>query len=363
MIRKKQNKDGTNKFEASVKMGAKRVYQRFETHREARKWVDTVRFRRNNNSCFLGKVTVDMLFDAYLIVAENKGNAPTTIYKAKENFKLHLKPFYQELDMRTVTVEEHEVLLMQMRKSGLKPASCNRVRSLMHVMYSVAIRKRLFNGAFTSNPFACIEPAKEIIANIRYWTMNEVIQFLESEQDSHYYPLWVLLLNTGLRIGEAIAIHKEQIDTTANILTIDRIWCPITKAIRMNTKGGRIRHVGLNEVTQKAIYPLLKNGPLFTKPDGTTLTVDYMVKYVMPSVCKKAGIRNVGCHGFRHTFSAHYLMSAGNLWDLQKILGHHSYKTTEERYAHFTKDHICKRANVLSIGGNVLKVHFGKGVA
>jgi len=78
---------------------------------------------------------------------------------------------------------------------------------------------------------------------------------------------------------------------------------------------------------------------------------------------KKLVLRTIGCHGFRHSFGAHYMMERGSLWDLQKILGHSNIKTTEEHYAHFSKEHIRKRASVVSFNNNVKAVDFKQVVA
>lgn len=304
-----------------------------------------------------------MLFDAYLESVNIKGNAISGTKKSISMFKNHVEPFYKDHDLKTVTIEEHGALLSEVRAKGLSPAMSNRVRSLTHRMFNIAIKKRLFGGAFTFNPFSCLEPAREIRKAVDYWNMDSVNRFLESEKDSHYYPLWILLLNVGPRIGEAIAIHRDQVDTTMNILTINRTWCQATYAFRLATKGRSIRHVGLNREVQDTLYPLLKNDLIFTKPNGGHLSIDHLGKVILPEACKKAGVSDIGCHGFRHTFSANYLMQGGSLWDLQKILGHGSIKTTETYYAHFNKEHIAKRAKVLSIGEKVIKVNFAGGVA
>jgi len=52
------------------------------------------------------------------------------------------------------------------------------------------------------------------------------------------------------------------------------------------------------------------------------------------------------------------MMDGGNLWDLQKILGHSDIKTTEEYYAHFSREHVFRRANVISFGNNLVQVDF-----
>ena len=76
-------------------------------------------------------------------------------------------------------------------------------------------------------------------------------------------------------------------------------------------------------------------------------------------VRKKAGVKNIAPHGTRHTFATHYMMDGGNLWDLQKILGHADIKTTERRYAHFDLAHVKGRMKVIEGNGNVLKAKFG----
>lgn len=44
-------------------------------------------------------------------------------------------------------------------------------------------------------------------------------------------------------------------------------------------------------------------------------------------------------HILGHTFTAHFMMSGGNILALQKILGHHDIKMTM-RYAHLAPEHL-----------------------
>jgi len=57
------------------------------------------------------------------------------------------------------------------------------------------------------------------------------------------------------------------------------------------------------------------------------------------------------------------VMEVGNMWDLQKILGHSDIQTTDKYYGHFDKQHIVRRVSVVSFGEKVIEVDFGKGVA
>jgi hypothetical protein len=46
------------------------------------------------------------------------------------------------------------------------------------------------------------------------------------------------------------------------------------------------------------------------------------------------------------------MMSGGNLFDLQKILGHSKTEMTM-RYAHLSPDHLVNAINIISFSGNV----------
>jgi len=56
------------------------------------------------------------------------------------------------------------------------------------------------------------------------------------------------------------------------------------------------------------------------------------------------------------------MMNGGNLWDLQKTLGHSDIQTTEKFYAHFDREHVVRRSSVVSFGSKVIEVDFERGV-
>ena len=64
-------------------------------------------------------------------------------------------------------------------------------------------------------------------------------------------------------------------------------------------------------------------GTLFLRPNGTTLSSDWIYRLVK-QCGRKAGIEGVRCspHTFRHTFSKKLLANGGDLFTLQKIQGH-----------------------------------------
>lgn len=143
------------------------------------------------------------------------------------------------------------------------------------------------------------------------------------------------------------------------MVTIDRTWSDQENKIVDRVKGKQIRHVGLNQITLQTLP--IKEGLIFTQPNGSPIFPNYVRKKLLPQACQKAGVKNIGPHGFRHTFASHYLMNGGSIWDLSKILGHSTIKLTNDYYGHFTREHVLKRAHVVSIGENLIEADFRRG--
>jgi len=66
------------------------------------------------------------------------------------------------------------------------------------------------------------------------------------------------------------------------------------------------------------------------------------------SALTRAGIKGFRFHDLRHTFASHYMMRAGQLYDLKETLGHSDVKMTA-RYAHLSPAHL--RAGVDALDG------------
>lgn len=52
-------------------------------------------------------------------------------------------------------------------------------------------------------------------------------------------------------------------------------------------------------------------------------------------------------HDLRHTFASHFMMNGGNIYTLQKLLGHKDIQTTLI-YAHLDKDFLQKEIELVS---------------
>ena len=133
----------------------------------------------------------------------------------------------------------------------------------------------------------------------------------------------LLLLDSGIRVSELVNINHEDVNLSEG-------WIKISKG-----KGGKERIVPVGSVVQKALWKYInhcrpqpltqKVTRLFLSDDGLPLTRSG-IQQMLRRYGKRAGISGVRCspHTFRHTFAKSYLVNGGDIFSLQKILGHSS---------------------------------------
>src|SRR5215467_1227472 len=114
--------------------------------------------------------------------------------------------------------QDIERKLNALAEDGRKPATVNRYRTLLSLVFSLAVR----NGKLVSNPVRLVKRRKE---------NNERVRFLELEEETSLrgkirecYPEheseFDLALHTGMRRGEQYRLRWQDVDLRSGIITI-----------------------------------------------------------------------------------------------------------------------------------------------
>jgi site-specific recombinase XerD len=139
--------------------------------------------------------------------------------------------------------------------------------------------------------------------------------------------LVILLLTTGMRRSEAVAITLEDIDLDNGQLLV-------------HGKGSKERTVPLTQEAIGAIQHYLKHRKktncqrLFVSQTGESIQ-GRIVNRILTRVVKKAGLEDRGItpHTLRHTFATHLIRNGTDIRTVQELLGHSDIQTTA-RYLH-----------------------------
>jgi site-specific recombinase XerC len=108
----------------------------------------------------------------------------------------------------------------------------------------------------------------------------------------------------------------------------------------------------MNEAVKTTLLRLSKTAKekfVFLDKDRNPLEVHHLYRE-FAKVQKKVGMDQIiRFHDLRHCFASHFMMSGGNLYDLQRILGHTQYAMTQI-YAHLSPDYLSGTTQILSFG-------------
>jgi len=130
------------------------------------------------------------------------------------------------------------------------------------------------------------------------------------------------ILDTGLRISEALGLSKEDMD-------FDNL------VIKVIGKGGKHRLVPFSMELRKSVFRYASGKQAGDFIFGTKNQTEVSVRNferdfkVLGQKCGITGIR-FSPHTLRHTFAVSYLRNGGNLEYLRRILGHSSLSTTQK---------------------------------
>jgi len=154
----------------------------------------------------------------------------------------------------------------------------------------------------------------------------------------HHRRLAVFLLNTGLRIGEALALRADEIPEGASSILLRA----------STTKNRRRRMIPLNVAATAAVEQRPARGPLWVGPNvyrrrrrgrpgkesGPRFDCRPISVRAFQRTLERAGRRvgvpgRVSPHILRHTFATAVLRAGANLRTIQQLLGHSSISSTQ----------------------------------
>ncbi|MCC7358627.1 MAG: tyrosine-type recombinase/integrase [Anaerolineales bacterium] len=151
--------------------------------------------------------------------------------------------------------------------------------------------------------------------------------------NTHFGARWQAILgfflDTGVRVGELAGLRVEDIDLQ-------------NFRAKVMGKGAKERYVLFGNRTHRlltryfAIFRGESPSPnVFLTMEGEALELK-AVQNIVSNARRKSGIARLHCHLLRHTFATTFLLSGGNAFELQALLGHESLEMTR-RYTHLAQ--------------------------
>ena len=197
-----------------------------------------------------------------------------------------------------------------------------------------------------ADPSVCIQlPKQESVKK----PTREVRAYTEDEQNRLWAEIAIssrpgakaigLMLETGLRVGEALALRWKYIDIARKRLTV------AATILNIADKKRSVLQESPKTVSSKRIVPLTPKAVeilnylkehstsewVFENGPGERLTYEAL-RYQTVQICKNANVEYLGQHVFRHTFATNCYYKHVDVKVLSKILGHSDVNITYNIY-------------------------------
>lgn len=214
---------------------------------------------------------------------------------------------------------------------------------LDHCLYLGTIPRAVHKGVKQPTESSVIAKKREIVA----YTEREqarLCRILERGDSPCWYAA-ILMLDTGMRIGEVMALDWNDIDWRRRCVRIHKttIRCEQMRSGYVQNEPKTVasnRAIALSSRAQRVLKTLMEDGDegfIFHDEFGNPMRYDCM-KYWIRKACEEADVTYYGQHVFRHTFATNCYYKGCDVKLLSKMLGHANVATTYNMYIHLYGD-------------------------
>ena len=297
-------------------------------------------------------IDLGTLLQGYQLCATTEGKSPNTI-AIVTNSITYLYDFLSRnslsTDVTQIGTEELRAFILYLQQKrcfsnhpyskaqerGLSGHTINTYMRSIRAFWSWLVSEEIID----TNPFPKLripKPPRKVMATFSPYQIESLLRAMNSPAEGYRDMVIVLtLLDTGLRVNELIKLKVENVWLEEGLIKV----LGKGNKERLVPIGTQIRKLLWRYITQHRPEPAQPNlDNLFLNRDGRPLTKN-RVASIMKRHGTMAGLTGIRCspHTLRHTFAINYLRNGGDVFSLQKILGHSSLEMTK-RY--------CELANV-----------------
>ena len=293
------------------------------------------------------------LIEYYEVCNRAEGKSPKTIswYSANlKSFRNYVKSRHLPDSLDTIDTKllrEYVLYLMKRTKYNGHPYTPAKTELLSSATIHGHVRtlRAFFNwllveGLAQNSPAKDLRPPKvtrKVVSTLSDEEIGAILNtFSISPSDARNRTLFMLLIDTGLRISELVNLKMDDVHMDEGYL-------------KVMGKGKKERIVPIGNNAQRALQRYLfrfrpkPNNPVtnnvFLSTSSQSLTENSM-KLMFTRLAKKSGVCRLHAHLCRHTFATRFLINGGDVFSLQQILGHSTLEMVRH-YVNLASSHIA----------------------
>lgn len=291
---------------------------------------------------------------------------PSLKYATQKHYRyvldVHLLPHFGATRLYDITRERIQSFLAAKFRAGLSWKTVKHIRGVLgralstaedwgYITQNPALKTQLPRRPLQQHPEAILTPKQ----------VAELVDQLREPARS----IATLLVLTGLRIGELLALRWKCVDLTARTVQIAQTVYDGHFDTPKTQRSARV--IPLSEEACRILLRLQQaDSPpeelVFKTATGTPLNRQNLLRRHLRPACQRLGLRGIGWHSLRHAHATFLDAAGAPLGTVQALLGHSSPEITRGIYIHAIPDdqrRAVQRVEALVLGPKWTQVSEG----
>lgn len=314
----------------------------------------------------INKITFADFVHYYLYdVVEPSGSIKESTLRGYESlYNAHIKnSVFSKTKLINMTTGPIQSFFNNDRYSKLSLSYVKQIKLFISIVLNYAVANDLILKNYTKNVRLSNKNVVKTKEKHKFLTDSEIKKLLEHCKDIQLKTIVILILNTGLRINEALALHVSDIQN--GYVNVDK---------NLNAPKGRIvvstpktetstRKIPINaklQITLNHYIKYIKEKYLMfgiTIDDDSIFFQNNKFNYIQASqlrkslnaIYNKCNIETSGFHTLRHTFGSILYNEGVDIKTISTLLGHKNINVTANIYIHLQAEHKHNAVNLINI--------------
>lgn len=255
-----------------------------------------------------------------------------------------IAPYIGRTKLEELSPRQISTLYSTLEQEGLSPRSIGQA----HAVLRTALRQAVKWEVLRRNPLDAVEPPRQKQREATIWTPEEAERFLRAAEGHTYRALYTVLLTTGIRPQEALALEWDDLDLEDGWLHVRRAVTTDENRVPVvgETKTDKSRRavalpaltvVVLREYRQAARAKMLRTGLrhalVFHNKHGG-IDCHSRITRQFKRLVKSASLPEIRLYDLRHSHLSHLLLAGTDLKLISSRAGHSTITLTANTYCH-----------------------------
>jgi integrase len=336
------------KWESRGPDGSRRHHSATRSTKKAAETLLSEKLAEVDDGTFVvaSKETVSQFLERWL-AASAPGWSEATLYQYRSRVR-RMDPWLGQLPLARLDELSIQNCYAGLTSSGYAPESVASAHRVLHSALAQAVAWRLL----PRNPADGARVPRREGATPKAWNADEAETFVAKTAKDRLGALWLLGLDSGMRVGEMLALRWRDLDVSRGVVSVQRTLTRTATGgwkIGDHAKSSKSRRaIPLDTDTVRALRNLrapqnerrlacggswVDHDLIFDRGNGEWIN-PARVREAFAAAVHRAGVTELTPHGMRHTMATLMLEAGIHPKVVQERLGHTSIQMTLDRYSH-----------------------------